>query len=233
MSLTLKESLAKAAAQSATTNGISTMSLVNPLMVAAEEIEDIPAYDGESEWSLPDSKYRIYEEYFDANYSTIDELKNIHINPKQTTFSQEANAQYIPFEMPRMYDGFDLKTTTLWFHFINAEGGDGYDEPVNVRYSDTKIRFAWLMNERVTAIAGNLSFELHATGLNSHKDRYEWISRPNRDLTILPSLCGNGVFVPESHPDMDVLISDDGNGNVFLDIGVAGESLPDGEEIAF
>ena len=195
---------------------------VMPLSLAMDE--GIAAYD-EPAWSeYVDDPYSVYPEYIDNNISTIDEQKNIHIHPAQINLAQESNAQYIVFEMPRRYDGFDLTTTEFWIHFVNSKNDNGYSRPINVKYSDDLIRFGWLIDGRITAISGGLSFELHASGHNSHGDKYEWISRTNRELTVMPSLCGDSEFVPEFPPEspsggVTLIVTDDGNGNVFFNVG--------------
>lgn len=208
----------------------NSQAVASPVMTLSLDMnEGIAAYDGDM-WSECSSEYLIYSEYIDNNVSQIDEQKNIHIHPAQINLAQESNAQYIVFDMPRRYDGFDLNKTRLWIHFVNSRNENGYDEPINVRYSDDKIRFGWLIDERVTAIAGSLQFELHASGRNSHGDKYEWISRTNRELTVHPSLCGDGVFMPEFPPEMNMIVTDDGDGNVFLEVGVVGNPEAQSEE---
>ena len=58
--------------------------------------------------SLPySSKYVQYTEYADSKFSTIDENKNITMDPSQINLTQEDNSQYVPFKMFRRYDGID------------------------------------------------------------------------------------------------------------------------------
>ena len=66
----------------------------------------------------------------------------------------------IPFEMPRFIDGIDLMSMTLVIHFANPEGLSDHAKPVNVSFSEDKIQFAWLVDEKVTAIAGEVKFEI-------------------------------------------------------------------------
>lgn len=226
MAISFKQSLEKSSIQNTLLRS-STFAMPRTMSLDESTMDD-------ESWSEYDTKYRTYTEYSDTSWSTVDEAKRIHIHASQMNFSQESNSQYIPFEMPRRYDGFDLKETMLWIHFVNSKGGDGYEEPVNVRYSDEHIRFAWLVDDRATAVSGNLAFELHATGRNSHGEKYEWVSQPNKELTVLPSLCGDRIFTPEFQPEMDFIVTDDGEGNVVLSVGVTGDDgLPDGEEMVF
>ena len=71
-------------------------------------------FDGWTAVTDNDKDYRFYnDEYSDENYSTVDELKNINLDSKQINITQEQNSQYIPFLMPRYYDGFDLTKAKL------------------------------------------------------------------------------------------------------------------------
>lgn len=150
-----------------------------------------------SEWTLCDN-YKFYDDYSDDDISTIDAEKNITLNRKQINITQESNSQFIPFEMPRFYDGFDLTNAKLLVHFVNQDGYESYSDPVNVYKSADKIRFAWLVGNDATATAGNLSFEIQATGVNSKGEDYIWKSKIDSNLNVLKSLSGNGVIKPDN-----------------------------------
>lgn len=150
-------------------------------------------------------KYEKYTQYSDAKISTIDESGNIKVDSSQMNFTQEINSQFIPFEMPRFIDGIDLMNMTLVIHFVNPEGLSDHAKPVNVSFSEDKIQFAWLVDEKVTAIAGEIKFEIIAFGVNEKQKKYLWKSQPNGKLNIQASLSGNGV-IPEGTPGyMDLL----------------------------
>ena len=178
---TFKESLASVTTTSATTYGA----------VALDSESDIT-----ENWTRSD-KYLWYDEYHDDNLSAVDELKNISVNDKQINVTQESNAQYIPFRMPRYYDGVDLVSMNILIHYVTSGGYEDYSTPVNVSYSETKIQFAWLVPKNATAHSGDLSFEIHATGSNSKGDEYLFKTRPNGKLNIIKSLEGNGVIEPD------------------------------------
>ena len=112
-------------------------------------------------------KYEKYTQYSDAKISTIDESGNIKVDSSQINFTQEINSQFIPFEMPRFIDGIDLMGMTLVIYFVNPEGLSDYAKPVNVSFSEDKIQFAWLVDEKVTAIAGDVKFEIIAFATTS------------------------------------------------------------------
>ena len=82
------------------------------------------AYSGE-QWTV-DDKYLYYPEYSDENISEIDDEKNITLDPHQINLTQESSSQYIPFKMPRFYDGYDLVNATLIVHFVNKDKYEDY-----------------------------------------------------------------------------------------------------------
>lgn len=143
-------------------------------------------------------KYLWYDSYRDDKYSVIDSLKNVTVDPSQINLTQEANSQLIPFEMPRYYDGVDLIDMAIQVHFVNKEGYEDYAAPINVEYNADKIRFGWLVGSSATYLAGDLQFEILATGVNEKGDNYIWKSRPNGKINILKSLAGNGVIEPSN-----------------------------------
>lgn len=159
--------------------------------------EAIPAYSNEiTETFQISEKYLQYKKYADLNYSFIDEKKNISVNDSQINITQESNSQYIPFEMDRYWDGIDLMEMSLQIHFVNKSQDEDFAVPVNVTYSDTKIRFAWLVDNRVTAVAGDVQFEIWAIGVNEKGNEYRWVTKPGAKINIMASLSGNGIIRP-------------------------------------
>lgn len=147
-------------------------------------------------WTVSE-KYSFYDEYVDENISIIDNLKNISLNPAQINITQESNSQFIPFEMNRYYDGVDLMNMVILVHYVTAQGYEEYSSVINVKYSEDKIKFGWLINKNATAHEGILQFEIKAMGVNSHGDEYVWYSRINNQLNVLASLHGDGVVEPD------------------------------------
>ena len=118
-------------------------------MVASYSLND----DG---WILM-NRFKYYPDYDDSNVSIVDDEKNVNVNKKQVNITRESNSQYIPFEMPRFYDGFDLTSvSSIQIYFVNAEGYGSRSNAVNVYYNDTKIRFGWLVDANATAVTGKL-----------------------------------------------------------------------------
>lgn len=138
--------------------------------------------------------YDWYEEYYDENYSTVDELKRIHINSKHVNLSQEENSQIIPFIMPRYWDGIDLVTKKIMINFVNIKGLGSASKPKNFMYSDDEIKFYWLIDGDATAIAGKLLMEIYAYGSNEKNENYQWRTQPNSEIVIQESLIGNGAI---------------------------------------
>ena len=142
-------------------------------------------------WTKPinSSLYTYYNnEYSDNKVSTVDENKNITLSDSQINLTQEKNSQYIPFQIPRYYDGFDLTKTELSIYWVNEKGAGSTSIPVDVYYSNDKIRFAWLVDDDVTAIAGNIKFEIQARGTNSKGYNYVWKTKSNNGINVIQAL---------------------------------------------
>lgn len=204
MSLSFKDSLDKAnknvfAEDSAVVNdesedyGVSLLSMDEPVATNDSVAVYANSLDG---WTRSQA-YVYYSEYFDDNLSEVNDDKSVTVNKKQINLTQESNSQFIPFKMPRYYDGFDLLNATILIHYVNKDGYEENSNAVNVYYNDEYIRFGWLVNKNATAVAGNLEFEIMAVGVNSKGDDYIWKSQPNKTLKVLQSLAGNGIIEPD------------------------------------
>lgn len=153
-------------------------------------------YDVTTDTFTVSDKYLWYEEYKDDDYATIDSAKNIKISSSQVNLTQEANSQVIPFLMDRYCDGIDLMDMFLQIRFVNSQKDESTIAPINVMYSDTKIKFYFLVPAEATAIAGKLKMEIIAEGTNERGQVYRWRTKPNEEINILQSLVGNGVIEP-------------------------------------
>lgn len=157
---------------------------------------------GSNGWTTHEG-YPIFEQYSDDKLSYIDEDKNITIDSSQINISQEVNSQFIPFEMNRRYDGFDLVETEISIHYTNSDGGHGSSKPVNVKYNDEKIRFAWLVDGGATRVAGQLQFEVHADGMITDRAGnnygYRWKTKPTNKFNVSKSICN-----PDCENEIDV-----------------------------
>lgn len=193
MALSFGESLKKVQAETK-----SAVLSVKPV----SETNEIEAYDAENlvsnqpDLSLPYSdKYVKYTEYYDPNFSIIDENKNITLDSSQINLTQEENSQYIPFKMFRRYDNIDQLNMTLLMHCVTTLGGDVYVTPVNVQYDDSYLYFGVIIPASVCATKGEVLFEIQSIGTNEKGDSYKLITR-NAKFNVEESLSGNGTVEP-------------------------------------
>ena len=159
---------------------------------------DLSAIDGNvaaySEWTKSD-KYVWYDQYSDENVSRIGKDKSITVDNSQINISQEENSQFIPFEMERYYDGFDLMNTMISIHYVASDGYYGASEAVNVVYDTATIKFGWLLDGFATHAAGKLRFEIRAIGVNSKGDAYVWKSKTYDKMNVIQSLIDDKQIV--------------------------------------
>lgn len=162
-------------------------------IMAQDEIYGVAAYSGDDGSWYQHSGYTYYSSFYDDNLSVVNDKKEISLNDKQINITQEENSQFIPFEMPRYYDGYDLTRATLSVHYETKNGRHGSSKPINVTYNDEKIRFGWLVDAGATLEAGKLKFEIHAYGTVRGDDGvvkgYTWKTKTNENLNVLQSLC--------------------------------------------
>lgn len=174
------------------------MSASPAIMTLDEPLEQIAAYES---WEKPSnaSEYSYYnDEYYDESFSIVDANKNIALSNNQINITQERNSQYIPFKIPRYYDGFDLSRATISIYWVNQYGQGSVTMPVDVYRCTDQIKFAWLVDNDVTSVAGNIQFEIHAEGFNSKGQRYLWKTRPNSGINVLQSLEIQSFIEPDS-----------------------------------
>ena len=172
---------------------VADMSIADNSIMTLDEDYGIAAYAGDDgNWQQHNSYVR-YSAFSDDNISVINDTKDITLDPKQFNITQEENSQYIPFEMPRYYDGYDLVNTTLSIHYNTKSGRHGASKPVNVTFNDKKIRFGWLIDAGATLDVGTLEFEIHAygtvTGSDGISKAYTWKTKSNKNLNVLQSMC--------------------------------------------
>lgn len=202
MSLSFKDSLEKnneikpvVATESATAAAFSVDDMnVEPFgVMTLDENYGIAAYAGDDGSWTQHTGYVYYSTFSDDNLSVINDKKEIALNDKQINITQEENSQFIPFEMPRYYDGYDLTRAELSFHYETKNGRHGASKAINVTYNNEKIRFGWLVDAGATLEAGKLKFEIHAYGTVRGDDGvvrgYTWKTKTNENLNVLQSLC--------------------------------------------
>lgn len=185
MALSFEESK-KLYAKSTATPATMSLRAAAPMTLATDDVfGEIVAY---SEWTRDTTNYEWYEQYADSNLSRIDASKNVTVDASQINISQEVNSQFIPFEMPRYYDGFDLMNTTIWIRYVCSDGYTEEKKAVNVSYDTANIKFAWLLDDHATHVAGNLKFEIRARGSNEKGEPYIWKSKIFDKMNVLQSL---------------------------------------------
>lgn len=162
-------------------------------IMTLDETYGIAAYSGDGGDWQQHRDYVYYYSFSDDDISTINNEKDILLNRKQFNITQEENSQYIPFEMPRYYDGFDLVNTSISIHYETNGKRHGSTKPINVTFNDEKIRFGWLVDAGATVDAGTLKFEIHAygtvTGSDGNPKSYVWKSKSDANLVVLKSIC--------------------------------------------
>lgn len=192
MSLSFEESLKSN--NMVTTNIVAEdASVATPFIMTLENSGGTVAYSGDGgNWTLH-SDYVYYSTFYDDNISNISDEKDISLNRKQVNITQEENSQYIPFEMSRYYDGYDLTKASISIHYETKNGRHGASKAINVTYNNEKIRFGWLVDAGATIDAGTLKFEIHAYGTVIGSDGtplgYVWKTKCNENLNVLQSLC--------------------------------------------
>ena len=173
--------------------GIGDMGVDDYSVMTLDESLGIAAYSGDDGNWQQHNDYVYYYYFSDDDISTVGEQKDIILNRKQFNITQEENSQYIPFEMSRYYDGFDLVNTIISIHYETSGKYHGATKPVNVTFNDEKIRFGWLVDAGATLDVGTLKFEIHAYGTVTGSDgipkSYVWKSKSNSDLVVLQSIC--------------------------------------------
>ena len=139
--------------------------VAKPMMMATRMAAPMRSVSQEAGWiRVTSPSYVWFNDFNDDKISHINESKDITIDDSQINISQESKSQFIPFEMPRYYDGIDLTKMAISIHFTNSDKQHAASPAVNVQYKDDKIRFAWLVDGNATHIDGNLQFEIHADG---------------------------------------------------------------------
>lgn len=143
-----------------------------------------------------DGRYKVYSEYHDDIYSTVDNLKNVSVDESQINITKESNSQYMQFKIPRYWDGIDLMKMLIQIRYQDVTKKGNIANVINVASSNQNITFAWLLDAYVTANAGEVSFEIMATGVNEKGDNYIWRTKPNGKFTVLEGLNYEGIIEP-------------------------------------
>lgn len=171
------------------------MAASSEVMTLASVDDDMDVYAGDDYEIV--SGYDQYSQYIDEKYSTVDNNKNITMDSSQINITQESNSQYIPFRIPRFYDGIDLSEMTFCVRYSDKlTGGNPGEYPVvNVKRNSQYICFGWLIDDKLTKTPGEYIFEIRATGQIGNLV-YAWSTRPNGKINILQGIDINGAIEP-------------------------------------
>lgn len=171
----------------------SEPAVVDVPLMTLEENQGFEVYAADDGSWQQHADYVRYFNLSDDNISTINDRKEITLNDKQINITQEENSQYIPFEMSRYYDGYDLVNAVISIHYETKTGLHGASKAVNVTFNNNKIRFGWLVDAGATIDAGTLEFEIHAygsiTGSDGISKSYVWKTKSNKNINVLQSIC--------------------------------------------
>ena len=171
------------------------MAASSEVMTLASVDDGVAVYTGDDYEIV--SGYDQYSQYIDEKYSTVDDNKNITMDSSQINITQESNSQYIPFRIPRFYDGIDLSEMTFCVRYSDKlTGGNPGEYPVvNVKRNSQYICFGWLIDDKLTKTPGEYIFEIRATGQIGDLV-YAWSTRPNGKINILQGIDINGAIEP-------------------------------------
>lgn len=165
---------------------LSTMN--SEVMTLASE-DDFAVYADDGYESV--EGYTQYSQYTDDKYSMVDTNKNITMDSSQINITQEKNSQYIPFQMPRFYDGIDLSAREMTISIRCSDkltGGTPHEyNVINVKRNSSYIRFGWLIDEAVTIKPGDYIFEIRVVGQVGDL-KYAWTTRPNGKINVLQGI---------------------------------------------
>lgn len=131
----------------------------------------------------------------DSRTITIpDELKYIGVET-------DNNSEKVWFNVPRYFDepdvqgNGDLYQKTAQVHFINANGSFGVYDITEVRDNDDgTISLAWLIGRDVTALAGNVKFQLVFVLFDNGDNVYKLSTSP-ATLVIRPGIHGSDFSI--------------------------------------
>ena len=176
------------------------MTATPEVMTLASNDEGFAVYAGD-DYEYVSGYSRV--DHVDEKYSTVDDQKNITMDSSQINITQETNSQYIPFRMPRYYDGIDLSQMTIFIRYNRASdtSNKGYTHKVvNVRRNSQYICFGWLVDKAITSQVGDVRFQIEATGkVNETSSNgqtttsidYKWMTKPVGRINIMQGLIGD------------------------------------------
>lgn len=144
---------------------------------------------------VKDERYSTKEYYSDTDVSIDIKRRTIGDVSENISTVGENNAQYISFTMDRYIDGVDLKDMLIQLQAEASENIGIIDEPVNVYYNETHIRFGWSIPQDITQQATTIKIIVFCTGTLSDGNAYTIKTLPLsyevKDTLVI------GDFVPQ------------------------------------
>ena len=169
------------------------MDLESLLLQAEENENNIDALP--EDWIKIDS-YPSYNEYV-SDFPLVKVVdKEIGDLSKEISVKGEINSQYIEFEMDRYNDGIDLLDKRINVHYEVNNDICSNDSIVNAYYSDTKIKFGWIIPMGALSIAKDIQICIFAIGKVSEKD-YVYITKPKKYTVNEGLVLSTGIVEPD------------------------------------
>ena len=157
-----------------------------------------------------DGRYVIYDEYYDNSYSTVDKLKNVTVDSSQINIVQETNSQYIPFRIPRYWDGIDLMKMLIQIRYENVSTKKGQvSTAVNVASKLTDKPIEYLigsltvpitistLDDGIYKIKGQFIIGGNSTTVHSSADEVFFLVSHDEDThgTSITQFKGNSILL--------------------------------------
>lgn len=142
------------------------------------------------------TKYSEYTEYV-SDYLPVEVInREIGDVKQEVSVSGESSSQYIEFEMDRFQDGIDLVEKLINVHYEIEEGIGSNDSVVNAYYTDTKIKFGWIIPFDAVSRPGTIKFCIFAVGDVEDKE-YIYITKPKNYVVNEGLYLSSGMIEPD------------------------------------
>lgn len=117
-------------------------------------------------WNARFAQYAKYlmipldEEYFKINANTrVISIPTIFAS-NGVSIAGDQRAETLLFEVDRYFDFIDLLRTNIYVQWTDAKNNTGATLVSLIDYDDQKIRFGWVLSDKVTKDTGNLTFSI-------------------------------------------------------------------------
>lgn len=118
----------------------------------------------------------------DINYNIASDLEAIRIENRSIIMpyledlvvTQDSRSKILTFIIDRYFDNVDFSTKTIVIKFQLPDGQGDRSYVCNTAVSDTKIRFDWLLDSKVTLLEGKVTFSIEFIGYNEKNEFTCW-----------------------------------------------------------